>query len=161
MGPYCGHMSVAERNFLRTSLNAGLSLGAISASTGRARSTLSREVRRNAGTREGYDAGLAEQAARARVRRGEVKLREGTALRKHVFDHIKLAWSPQQISGGLRAVDKSDLIGPKLPDVSHETIYRAIYVLPRGEPPRNSSDCCASASLCAERGPRPRKSAAG
>ena len=70
---------------------------------------------------------------RARVRRGQVKLREGTALRKHVFDHIKLAWSPQQISGELRAMDRSDLIGPKLPDVSHETIYRAIYILPRGE----------------------------
>ena len=70
---------------------------------------------------------------RARVRRGDVKLREGTALRKPVFGHVKLAWSPRQISGGLRAMDKSDLIGPKLPDVSHETIYRAIHVLPRGE----------------------------
>ena len=141
MGSHYGHMSVAERNFFHTSLNAGLSLGVISASMGRARSTLSREVLRNAGTRECYDAGLAGQAARARVRCGQVKLGEGTALRRHVFDHIKqaaqsesfVARSPQQISGGLRAMDDSDLIGPKLPHVSHETIYRAIYILPRGE----------------------------
>ena len=133
MGSHFGHMSAAGRNFLHSSLNAGLSLGAISVATGRARSTLSREVRRNAGTREACDAGLAGQAARARVRRGQVKLGETTALRKHVFARIKLAWSPQQISGELRAMDKSDLIGPKLPGVSHETIYRAIYVLPRGE----------------------------
>ena len=65
MGSHYGHMSAAERNFLHASLNAGLSLGAISVSMGRARSTLSREVRRNAGTREGCDSGLAGQAARA------------------------------------------------------------------------------------------------
>ena len=133
MGQKYGHLGAAERNFLHSSLNAGRSLGAISAALGRSRSTLWREVRRNAGTREGYDAGLAGQAARARVRRGQVKLGEGTALRKHVFDHIKLAWSPQQISGGLRAMNDGDLTGPGLPDVSHETIYRAIYILPRGE----------------------------
>ena len=103
MGSHYGHMSAAGRSSLHASSNAGLSLGAISASAGRARSTLSREVRRNAGTRQGCDAGLAGQAARARVRRGEVKLREGTALRKHVFARIKRARSPQQISGGLRA----------------------------------------------------------
>ena len=70
---------------------------------------------------------------RARVRRGDVKLREGTALRKPVFARIKLAWSPRQISGGLRAMDKGDLIGPKLPGVSHETVYGASHVQPRGE----------------------------
>ena len=85
------HGGAAGRNFLHTSLNAGMSLGAISVALGRARSTLSREVRRNAGTRQACDAGLTGQAARARVRRGDVKLREGTALRKPVFGHVQLA----------------------------------------------------------------------
>jgi IS30 family transposase len=56
------------------------------------------------------------------------KLREGTALRRYVFGQIRLAWSPQQISGRLKAMND-----PDLPPVSHESIYRAIYVIPRGE----------------------------
>jgi IS30 family transposase len=67
-----------------------------------------------------------------------VKLREGSALRAYAFAQIRSGWSPQQICGKLRSerdrMERStDLQGPCLPTISHETIYRAIYVLPRGE----------------------------
>ena len=54
-------------------------------------------------------------------------------LRHYVLKHLRLAWSPQQISGKLKAMSDPDANGPSLPVVSHETIYRAIYVIPRGE----------------------------
>ena len=161
MGQTYGYLSAVERNFLQSSLHKGHGQGAIARASQRSPSLISREIGRSGRDRTAYDAAAAGQAARARVRRGQVKLGEGTALHRLVFARIKLAWSPQQISGGLRVMKKSDLIGFGLPDVSRETIHRAIHVLPRGEPPRNSPDCCASASLCAGRGPRPRKGAAG
>ena len=61
-----------------------------------------------------------------------MKLREGSALRGWVFAHIRRGWSPQQICGKLRR-QRDDEQGPRLPTISHETIYRAIYVLPRGQ----------------------------
>ena len=94
----------------------------------RSRVTLWREIRRNALKRGAYDASSAASASHARRRRGLTKLREGTALRRYVFGQIRLAWSPQQISGRLKAMND-----PDLPVVSHESIYRAIYVIPRGE----------------------------
>lgn len=63
-------------------------------------------------------------------------------LRQYVLKHLRLAWSPQQISGKLKAMNDGAANGvdadvdagdPALPMVSHETIYRAIYVIPRGE----------------------------
>ena len=54
-------------------------------------------------------------------------------LRHYVLKHLRLAWSPQQISGKLKAMSDPDANGPSLPVVSHETIYRAIYVIPRGD----------------------------
>jgi IS30 family transposase len=94
----------------------------------RSRVTLWREIRRNALKKQAYDASSATASSRSRRRRGLTKLREGTALRAYVFGQIRLAWSPQQISGRLKAMND-----PDLPVVSHESIYRAIYVIPRGE----------------------------
>lgn len=59
---------------------------------------------------------------------------EGTAVRQHVLNHIRLALSPQQISGKLRAMsEQTPPTYHSLPVVSHETIYRAIYMIPRGD----------------------------
>lgn len=128
MGQHYQHLCSEERNFIQRSLNQGLSINAMAASMKRSRVTLWREIRRNALKRDAYDASWAASASRARRRRGLTKLREGTALRAYVFGQIRLAWSPQQISGRLKAMND-----PDLPCVSHETIYRAIYVIPRGE----------------------------
>lgn len=128
MGTHYQHLCSEERNYLQRSLNQGLTISAIAVSLGRSRVTLWREIRRNALKRNAYDAVSAASASHARRRRGLTKLREGTALHRYVFGQIRLAWSPQQISGRLKAMKD-----PDLPCVSHESIYRAIYVIPRGE----------------------------
>ena len=117
MGTHYQHLCSEERNFIQRSLNQGLSLSAIADSMGRSRVTLWREIRRNALKREAYDASSAASASRARRRRGLTKLREGTALHAYVFGQIRLAWSPQQISGRLKVMND-----PDLPPVSHESI---------------------------------------
>ena len=86
---------------------------------------------RNRGETGGYDALDAGRAALGRRRRGLVKLREGSALRAHVFAHVRKGWSPQQISGTLARMPQA--VGQAPCHVSHETIYQTIYVLPRGE----------------------------
>lgn len=121
------HLHSGERNRLQQFLNTGMSLRKIGIQLGRSASTLSREIRRTSSRRSDYDSSLACVLCRERRRRGPVKLREGSALRRHVFAQVQQGWSPQQISGKLRLM--SD---PALPCVSHETIYRAIYILPRG-----------------------------
>ena len=119
------HFSVCERNFIQGHLNLSHSQRWIAACLGRSVSSVSREVRRNGG-RQAYDALRAGTGACTRRRRGLVKLREGTALRAHVLAHIRKGWSPQQICGNLKHMDEVN-------QVSHETIYNMIYVLPRGE----------------------------
>ena len=129
MGQHYSHFSVFERNALQRDLNLGRSQAQIASFLGRSRSTISREIRRNSGACEqvsGYDAGLACKASLGRRRRGLVHLAEGSPLRAIVFEQIRMGWSPQQISGRLKFMDQSKT-------VSHETIYQAIYVLPRGE----------------------------
>ena len=126
-------MSASERNYLQSSLNLGHSQAAIARALQRSRSTISREIARNGRMRSEYDAATARQAADARRRQGPRKLREGSALHFYVVGRIRLGWSPQQISGKLRQMQDNDATDPKLPNLSHETIYRAIYVLPRGE----------------------------
>ena len=99
--------------------------------------TISREVKRSSGASSGYEAVDAALSCRARRRRGLVKLREGTALRPYALGHIRLARSPQQISGKLKGMshpDEShpDANGPCLPVVGHETLCHAIDAIARG-----------------------------
>lgn len=133
MGQHYHHLSAFERNTLQHQLNLGRSQAQIALALGRSRSTVSREVRRSAAAASSasspgfdYDACAASKASLARRRRGLVRLAEGSPLRTLVFAHIRLGWSPQQISGRLRLMDQQQT-------VSHETIYQAIYLLPRGE----------------------------
>ena len=133
MGQHYHHLSAFERNFLSSSLNKGHNLRAIASGLARACSTLSREMRRSFRQSALYDAAAGAEGCRARRRRGFVKLREGTALRTHVFGCIRQGWSPQQISGKLRQMNNSNQLDHALQTISHETIYRAIYVLPLGE----------------------------
>jgi transposase, IS30 family len=128
MGQIYNQLSNEERNFIQRHLNLGRSCRWIARFLKRSPPTVSREVRRSSGTTVGYDAYSAASSCRARRRRGVLKLREGTILRRYVMGQLRLAWSPQQISGRLRAMND-----PDLPAISHETIYRAIYVIPRGD----------------------------
>lgn len=127
MGQTYKHLDAVEREFIHRHLIEGRSRRWIAMEMGRPASAISREVTRNRGEAGRYDAIDAGRAALDRRRRGLVKLREGSALRGHVFACIGKGWSPQQISGTLASMPQT--IGR----VSHETIYQAIYVLPRGE----------------------------
>jgi IS30 family transposase len=122
-------LSLAEREEISRGLAAGDSLRAIAAGLGRAPSTVSREVARNGG-RAGYRALAADQVAWVRAcRPKQTKLGRWPGLRAIVEDKLELCWSPEQIAGWL---------GRRFPTgtvmhVSHETIYRSLFVQARGD----------------------------
>ena len=72
---------------------------------------------------------FAALARRSHARRGRRKLRPDTPLFTHVAAHLREGWSPSQIAGRLHRMDANDRPGT----VCHETIYGALYALPRGE----------------------------
>lgn len=121
-------LSLAEREEVSRGLVAGRSLRAIAVQLGRAPSTISREVGRNGG-RERYRATRSDQAAWDRALRPKVcKLACRPHLRRTVSAKLSRNWSPEQIAGWL---------GRGFPDdeqrrVSHETIYRSLYIQARG-----------------------------
>jgi IS30 family transposase len=85
----------------------------------------------------GYDAPSAFFSAlyrRSQSRCGTRKLSLGSPLFEHVASQLREGWSPLQIAGRLRRMDKVTSPGPNaLETVSHESIYTALYALPRGE----------------------------
>ena len=94
----------------------------------RAPSTISREIRRHGG-RASYRAQRADRRAWARTRRPKVcRLATRGGLRRVIAEKLARQWSPQQIAGWLRVTFPSD------PDmqVSHETIYRSLFIQSRG-----------------------------
>ncbi|WP_407951213.1 IS30 family transposase [Parachitinimonas caeni] len=128
MGKIYSHLTESERVRIQAGLESGLSLRGIAQQLGRPASAVSRELKR-AGGAGAYHATRASDAAKQRRRRGPVKLKPGSALRERVIEGLRQRWSPEQIAGRLRQMypDNPDL------HVCHETIYRALYVMPRGE----------------------------
>jgi IS30 family transposase len=121
-------LTLAEREEISRAVVAGKSIRSIAASLGRAPSTMSREVRRNGGL-EGYRAIQAEQRAWDRARRPKAcKLVANRKLADIVADKLKFQWSPEQIAGWL----KQAYAGDEDYHVSHETIYRSLYIQARG-----------------------------
>jgi len=123
-----GRLTMAEREEISRGLAAGASIRAIAAAVGRAPSTVSREVKANGGVRR-YRAARADQAAWARATRAKrCKLAGNSVLRDIVEEKLQQRWSPQQIAGWLK------LTYPNTPEmqVSHESIYRTLYVQSRG-----------------------------
>ena len=122
-------LSRAEREEISRGLAAGESLRAIAASLGRAASTVSREVA-GSGGRAGYRALAADHAAWTRAARPkQTKLGRWPGLRAMVEDKLELSWSPQQIAGWLRRRFPTGTVM----HVSHETIYRSLFVQSRGD----------------------------
>jgi IS30 family transposase len=121
-------LTLAEREEISRSVVAGHSIRSIAASVGRAPSTVSREIERNGG-RESYRASQAEQAAWDRARRPKTcKLADNKTLVRLVVDKLQVQWSPEQIAGWLRRTYPGD----ENYQVSHETIYRSIFIQARG-----------------------------
>jgi len=121
-------LTLAEREEISRGLVAGRSIRAIAASLKRAPSSISREVRRNGGPGN-YRANQAEQAAWERARRPKLcKLAANRGLAELVASKLQIHWSPEQIAGWLRYVHP----GVRDNQVSHETIYRSLYIQARG-----------------------------
>ena len=121
-------LTLAEREEISRSVVEGLSIRSIAFRLGRAPSTISRELRRNGGSHS-YRANEADELAWARARRPKTcKLVGNRTLAQVVAAKLRLQWSPEQIAGWLKhayAVNKDYL-------VSHETIYRSLYIQARG-----------------------------
>ena len=121
-------LTLAEREEISRGLVAGRSLRSLAAALGRSPSTLSREIGRNGGSRC-YRAATADSRAWKRALRPKpCKLAVHDYLRQAVVAKLALEWSPEQIAGWLK------LKNPRTEarQVSHETIYRSLYVQARG-----------------------------
>src|SRR5829696_2118336 len=166
-------LSFADREEIALWRAQGHGVREIARRLGRAPSTISRELRRNAATRSGgleYRATAAQwHAERAARRPKRAKLATNPALRSYVQDRLAgavvapggaavpgpavawkgrrhgrrqhrrwaRAWSPQQIARRLRL----DFPGDGTMRISHEAIYRALYVRGRGALRRELTAC--------------------
>jgi IS30 family transposase len=123
------YLSDADRAVIQAGLAWRLTLAQIGRMIGRDKSVISREVRRNRGADGVYRAALADRAAAAkRCRPKRVKLAANPSLRRRVEAWMDDGWSPGLIARMLAADPAADQTGR----VSHETIYRALYVQGRG-----------------------------
>ncbi len=125
----CGPLTFDERWRLEQLLAAGATVAQAADALRRDRSTIYREQARGA-TTSGYRAGAGQDIAVANAKRPKTrKLDTNPALLVEVVARLKKHDSPAQIAGRLR------LDFPDDPEmwVSHETIYQALYVQPRGE----------------------------
>jgi len=120
MGSSYGHLSFEERCRLAELHRAGTSLRQIAADLDRSPSSISRELKRNAGSQPaGYRPIWAEQQAKARRWTGS-KLDRNAALRERVLRDLANGCSPAQVAGRLKLEQGETVIGC-------ETIYRFVY----------------------------------
>jgi len=135
----CCALTLAEREEISRGLVEGLSVREIAALLQRAPSTVSREIARNRG-RSKYRAALADDRAWIAAKRPKTcLLAKNKKLRKLVAEKLQEDWSPQQISGWLAATKR----GPTM-QISHETIYRSLYLKTRGVLQRELIACLRS-----------------
>jgi IS30 family transposase len=121
-------LSLAEREEISRGIAAGRSVRAMAKALRRSPSTVSREIVRNGGARR-YRAEAADsQAWRRALRPKPCKLALHAQLRQDVARKLELKWSPEQIAGWLRRTWPED----EARRVSHETIYRSLYIQARG-----------------------------
>ena len=121
-------LTLSEREEISRSIVDGQSIRSIAKRLGRSPSTVSRELARNGG-RETYRANTADQAAWDRATRPKVcKLVVNQTLANAVAAKLQLQWAPEQIAGWLKHIYPGD----ETNQVSHETIYRSLYIQARG-----------------------------
>jgi len=143
-------LTLSEREEISRGLLAGETCRRIAARLGRSPSTVSREVAAG-GHRGRYRAWRAEERARRRVRRPKTaKLASSPRLRDEVERWLALRWSPQQIAARL-VLDYPDDLEMR---VSHETIYRSLFVQGRGALRKELTRCLRTGR--AQRRPRGR-----
>ena len=122
------NLSLFEREDILLGIALGQSFRRIAIKLGRSPSTVSREVNNNGG-RGKYRATVAEKRALDKAKRPKsCLLSTHVLLRDIVAEKLKNNWSPQQISGWLKLTYKSN----KTMHISHETIYRSLFIQARG-----------------------------
>jgi transposase, IS30 family len=121
-------LTLAEREDISRGIASGSSIREIARGMNRAASTVSREVRRH-GDRPAYRAHDADgQAWISALRPKRCLLATNRKLRDTVASKLILEWSPEQISGWLKTEYPND----ERMRVSHETIYRSLFIQARG-----------------------------
>lgn len=121
-------LSLAEREEISRGIAAGSSMRYLARVMGRSPATISREVARNGGS-PGYRAAAADQQAWQRARRPKpCRLAVHGRLRRAVAAKLTQDWSPEQIAGWL----KRQYPAAASMRVSHETIYRSLFIQGRG-----------------------------
>ena len=121
-------LTLAEREEISRAVVACHSIRSIAAQLDRAPSTISREIKRNGG-QACYRASQADQSAWDRGRRPKAgKLVQDRALARIVAGKLQRQWSPEQIAGWLKRTYPDDTSR----QVSHETIYRSLFIQARG-----------------------------
>ena len=124
-------LKLEERIELEAALRAGDTQAAIALRLQRSAGTISRELTLHGGG-DAYRAAAAHQAALARrgsARRGDCAIEAHSPLREEVHARFRRGWSPEEIAGSL----KRDYPTVALMHTSHESIYRYVYVVARGE----------------------------
>ena len=150
------HLTLEERERLAALKAEGLGLRAIAARLGRAASTVSRELRRNALPRGGYLPVHAEGCYRERRQRQAI-LERDERLGRFVRERLLEGWTPEQIAGWLRRGEERGLR-----PVPPETIYALVHhagqraeklwrLLPRGRARRGRRRARQPRSTIAER----------
>ena len=121
-------LTLSEREEISRGVAAGYSLRSIAESLRRSPSTVSREINRNGGRRH-YRASQADQAAWDRACRPKrCKLVINRPLARIVARKLGQLWSPEQVAGWLKRTYPDD----EHSQVSHETIYRSLFIQARG-----------------------------
>ena len=121
-------LTLSEREEISRGIALQLSMRSIAAQLSRSPSTISREIKRNGGLNE-YRANKAEQTAWDRACRPKLcKLACNQSLSQIVATKLMRHWSPEQIAGWLKRTYPVN----ERNQVSHETIYRSLFVQARG-----------------------------
>ena len=121
-------LSLTEREEISRGIAQGLSLRQIARRINRAPSTISREVARNSGHHH-YRAVDADTKAWQKARRPKLcRLAADPLLQSVVACKLQLNWSPAQIAGWLKYEYPED----EHMHVSHETIYKSLFIQARG-----------------------------
>lgn len=121
-------LTFSEREEISRGIASHESMRSIATRLGRSPSTISREIGRNGGDGK-YRAARADKAAWERACRPKsCKLAGSPWLRRAIEVKLKVNWSPEQIAGWLKRTHP----GEESKHVSHETIYRSLYIQARG-----------------------------
>lgn len=121
-------LSLQEREEISRGLVAGLSMRKIAENLGRSPSTISREISRNHGRQKYRAADAEERAWRQASRPKPCLLAANRPLQMVVARKLDEYWSPQQVSGWL----KLEYVDDRTMRVSHETIYKSLFIQARG-----------------------------